>query len=145
MPNPNYIKNGGSWVNVSGLYCNDGGSWVEADEGHKNVAGTWTKFYDKYSATTVLITVRVAEFDEDTCECTLTSTYKVWHTSSYPHDYAVNKWVSDGNECAKVTAINVAGSFESYVYGGPYNDCSGCNTDMVFCEALDDGYGPGGP
>ena len=156
MSNPNYIKTGGSWVNVSELHCKSGGGWVEADEAYKKVGGSWVKFYDKHTvaSNTDYVRVNLAEFDEDDdCACTLTGTLQIWYTGG--QTFAVDDWVDDSIYCAKIIAINVpepggGGTGDSSVYGGVHDDCDACNDSISVCSPLDDGggggpSGPGGP
>ena len=152
MSNPNYIKNGGSWTNVTNLYSKSGGSWTEAEEAYKRQGGSWVKFYDKYAATTTKFNVRILEFDEESdCACTLltdldgetSGAYQVWDGQGMT--VAVNQYVSDSAYCAKVLSLNATGNPDSYAYGGPYTGCVICANENDICAVMDDYGGGGGP
>ena len=140
MSNPNYVIGGGSWQNATECHVKNGGSWTEADEGYKKVSGTWTKFYDKHtSSSTTKVQVQIAQFDSSNdCACSLTSSTEIWendlNNGGAGLTLAVNEWVHDGYNCAKVTALNATGTADSQTVSG-FSSCSDCNDELIVCES----------
>lgn len=109
------------------------------------------------AATTSKVQVRIAEFDEnDSCACSLTSTYEIWENDSgesvdgYPGGdltLSVDDWIAGTASdyetvCAQVTALNSAATAVGTTTL-EYSDCADCNDNVGICE--DEGGGPGGP
>jgi hypothetical protein len=103
-------------------------------------------------ASTTKVQVRLAEFDEGDCSCSLGSTYEIWEDSSSSDpgagdlDPAVGDWIAgvDVNyetQCAQVTALNSTADADGSTTTS-YSDCSDCNYMEGICEG---GGGPGGP
>ena len=102
------------------------------------------------SATTSKVTVRIVEFDEETCECNVSGDIEIWENDSSVNANAgdltlsVDDWISgldssDETKCAKVTAVNSTGTAVGST-DTEYANCAACNAGESLC-----GGSPGGP
>ena len=98
------------------------------------------------AASTTKVRVRIAEFNEETCECTVTGDYEVWEND--PNNagggltLSVDDWLAgmgSGGQthCAKVISLNHTGTAVGLT-ATEYTDCSDCNDNESLCEALGD-------
>ena len=95
------------------------------------------------SATTSKVTVRIVEFDEETCECNVSGDIEIWENDSSVNANAgdltlsVDDWISgldssDETQCAKVTAVNSSGTAVGST-DTEYANCAACNAGEALC------------